>query len=46
METPSRASAAPCANGAGAMDASTLGTIEVVGPDAGDFLDRMYTNRM
>src|SRR5262249_13138486 len=30
----------------GALDASTLGKIEVVGPDAGTFLDRMYTNRM
>jgi sarcosine oxidase subunit alpha len=31
---------------AGIVDASTLGKIEVVGPDAGVFLDRMYTNRM
>jgi sarcosine oxidase subunit alpha len=30
----------------GAMDASTLGKIEVVGPDAPAFLDRMYTNQM
>ncbi len=30
----------------GAMDASTLGKIEVVGPDAPTFLDRMYTNAM
>ena len=30
----------------GALDASTLGKIEVVGPDAAIFLDRMYTNRM
>jgi sarcosine oxidase, subunit alpha len=30
----------------GAMDASTLGKIDVVGPDAPTFLDRMYTNRM
>ncbi len=30
----------------GAMDASTLGKIEVVGADAPAFLDRMYTNRM
>jgi sarcosine oxidase, subunit alpha len=30
----------------GAMDASTLGKIEVAGPDAPTFLDRMYTNRM
>ena len=28
------------------MDASTLGKIEVIGPDAAAFLDRMYTNRM
>jgi sarcosine oxidase subunit alpha len=31
---------------AGMLDASTLGKIEVVGPDAAVFLDRMYTNRM
>jgi sarcosine oxidase subunit alpha len=31
---------------AGVMDASTLGKIEIVGPDAAAFLDRMYTNRM
>jgi sarcosine oxidase subunit alpha len=30
----------------GVMDASTLGKIDVVGPDAGAFLDHMYTNRM
>jgi sarcosine oxidase, subunit alpha len=30
----------------GVLDASTLGKIEVVGPDAGVFLDRMYTNKM
>ena len=28
----------------GIFDASTLGKIEVVGPDAAGFLDRMYTN--
>ena len=28
------------------MDASTLGKIDVIGPDAAAFLDRMYTNRM
>jgi sarcosine oxidase, subunit alpha len=33
-------------NTAGVLDASTLGKIEVVGPDAAAFLDRMYTNRM
>ncbi len=32
--------------GAGVFDASTLGKIEVVGPDAAEFLDRMYTNPM
>jgi sarcosine oxidase subunit alpha len=31
---------------AGVMDASTLGAIELVGPDVGAFLDRLYTNRM
>jgi sarcosine oxidase subunit alpha len=29
---------------AGLFDASTLGKIEVVGPDAAEFLDRLYTN--
>jgi sarcosine oxidase, subunit alpha len=33
-------------NAVGALDASTLGKIEVVGQDAGIFLDRMYTNRV
>jgi sarcosine oxidase subunit alpha len=33
-------------NAGGVLDASTLGKIEVVGPDAAAFLDRMYTNRM
>jgi sarcosine oxidase, subunit alpha len=32
--------------GVGVMDASTLGKIEIAGPDAAAFLDRMYTNRM
>jgi sarcosine oxidase subunit alpha len=31
---------------AGVMDASTLGKIELRGPDAATFLDRRYTNRM
>ncbi|CAN5679539.1 2Fe-2S iron-sulfur cluster-binding protein [soil metagenome] len=31
---------------AGVMDASTLGKIELVGPDLGVLLDRVYTNRM
>ena len=30
----------------GVLDASTLGKIEIAGPDAGAFLDLMYTNRM
>jgi sarcosine oxidase, subunit alpha len=30
--------------GVGVMDASTLGKIDVQGPDAGIFLDRIYTN--
>ena len=30
----------------GLCDVSTLGKIEVVGPDAGAFLDRLYTNAM
>lgn len=30
--------------GAGAMDASTLGKIDIQGPDAAEFLDRVYTN--
>ncbi len=30
--------------GVGMFDASTLGKIEVVGPDAAEFLNRMYTN--
>ena len=32
--------------GVGVLDASSLGKIDVRGPDAGVFLDRMYTNRM
>ena len=30
-------------NGAGIFDATTLGKIEVVGPDAAEFLERVYT---
>jgi sarcosine oxidase subunit alpha len=30
--------------GVGIFDASTLGKIEVVGPDAAEFMNRMYTN--
>jgi sarcosine oxidase subunit alpha len=32
--------------GVGAMDASTLGKIDVRGPDAAELLDRLYTNMM
>ncbi|GAA4786524.1 2Fe-2S iron-sulfur cluster-binding protein [Actinomycetospora chlora] len=32
--------------GVGIMDASTLGCIDVRGPDAGELLDRLYTNMM
>ena len=32
------------ADRAGIFDASTLGKIEVVGPDAASFLNRLYTN--
>ncbi len=31
-------------NNVGLLDASTLGKIEIKGPDAAEFLDRMYTN--
>ncbi len=31
-------------SGVGILDASTLGKIEVVGPDAAEFLNRIYTN--
>jgi sarcosine oxidase, subunit alpha len=31
-------------SGVGIFDASTLGKIEVVGPDAAEFLNRLYTN--
>lgn len=30
--------------GVAVMDASTLGKIDVIGPDAGEFLNRIYTN--
>jgi sarcosine oxidase, subunit alpha len=39
-----RASASRCASGCGMFDASTLGKIEVVGPDAAEFLNRLYVN--
>ncbi len=31
-------------NGVGMLDASTLGKIDIVGPDAAEFLNRIYTN--
>lgn len=31
--------------GVGIIDVSTLGKLEIVGPDAGEFLDRIYVNR-
>ncbi len=31
-------------NAVGILDASTLGKIDIQGPDAGEFLDRIYTN--
>jgi sarcosine oxidase subunit alpha len=46
-ETMNEAVARECAvtrERAGIFDASTLGKIEVVGPDAAEFLNRMYTN--
>jgi sarcosine oxidase subunit alpha len=48
-EDPQAAVARECLavrTGVGVMDASTLGKIEVVGPAAAAFLDRMYTNTM
>ena len=33
-------------SGCGAFDASTLGKIEVVGPDAAEFLNRLYVNEL
>jgi sarcosine oxidase subunit alpha len=33
-------------NAVGLIDVSTLGKIEVFGPDAGEFLDRCYTGRL
>ena len=32
--------------GVGILDGSTLGKIDVQGPDAGEFLDLLYTNMM
>jgi sarcosine oxidase subunit alpha len=46
-ETPEQTVARECVTTrtkAGVMDASTLGKIEVVGPDAAEFLNRLYVN--
>ena len=40
------ASARPCATRVGILDGSTLGKIDVQGPDAGALLDMLYTNMM
>ena len=45
-EPPCCASAPPPATSVAFMDASTLGKIDVQGPDAGVFLDLLYTNMM
>lgn len=37
-------SARRCGESVGVFDASTLGKIEVVGPDAAKFLNLLYTN--
>ncbi|MDP9849683.1 sarcosine oxidase subunit alpha [Streptosporangium lutulentum] len=46
METAVLRECAAVREGAGAMDASTLGKIDVQGPDAAELLDRLYTNLM
>ena len=42
--TASRARLLPCATSVGVCDVSTLGKIDIHGPDAGVFLDRLYIN--
>ncbi len=44
MDTAVRRECAATRASVGIFDASTLGKIEVVGPDAVDFMNRMYTN--
>jgi sarcosine oxidase subunit alpha len=44
METAVRRECLAVRNACGVFDASTLGKIEVVGPDAAEFLNRMYVN--
>ncbi len=46
MDAAVRREVAATREAAGMFDASTLGKIEVVGPDAGVFLDRMYVNAL
>ncbi|MET7473749.1 sarcosine oxidase subunit delta family protein [Streptomyces sp. NPDC005648] len=46
METAVLRECAATREGVGFMDASTLGKIDVQGPDAGAFLDLLYTNLM
>ena len=44
MDAATRRECRAVRHGVGIFDASTLGKIEVVGPDAAEFLNRMYTN--
>jgi sarcosine oxidase subunit alpha len=46
MDTAVRRECAAARGGVAVMDASTLGKIDVQGPDAAEFLDRVYTNLM
>ena len=46
MHAAVRRECAAVRTGVGLVDASTLGKIDVQGPDAAEFLDRMYTNLM
>ena len=46
METAVLRECAAVRGGVGIMDGSTLGKIDVQGPDAGEFLDLLYTNMM
>ncbi|WP_380171699.1 FAD-dependent oxidoreductase [Kineococcus sp. DHX-1] len=46
METAVLRECAAARTGVGILDGSTLGKIDVQGPDAGEFLDRLYTNLM
>ncbi|HEY5853258.1 MAG TPA: 2Fe-2S iron-sulfur cluster-binding protein, partial [Aldersonia sp.] len=46
METAVLRECAAVRGGVGILDGSTLGKIDVQGPDAGEFLDLLYTNMM